>query len=307
MIASKAARCIHAAEGRSLIDFSLRRTQGTDAGMKVARSTYLAGFDATSNVLAGMAYDIPVAGTMAHSYVMAFDHEAEAFTAYAESFPAGSVFLIDTYDTLEGAKHAARVALQMKARGEKLVGVRLDSGDMVALSRKVRDILDSAGLHEVKIFASSDLDEFQIDTLLSKGAKIDAFGVGTKIGVSADAPYLNIVYKLVRFKNRNVRKTSPDKISLAGEKQIFRRLDSSGNLLEDIIGLSDETLPDAVPLLEKVMENGRCLAAFPSLQTIRERFSRNFARLDDRYKVIHQRVNYPVKISPPLKTLQKHS
>ena len=189
MIASKAARCIHAAQGRSLIDFSLRRTQGHDAGMKVARSTYLAGFARTSNVLAGLVYDIPTSGTMAHSYITAFDNEIDAFRAYSETFPNNSILLIDTYETLEGARNAVKVAKEMKKKGQSLVGVRLDSGNMVDLSQKVRKILDDANLTDVKIFASSGFDEFKIADFLSKGAKIDAFGVGTKVGVTADAPY----------------------------------------------------------------------------------------------------------------------
>lgn len=305
LIASKAARCVLAAEGRSLIDFSLRRTQGVDAGMKVARSTYIAGFDATSNVLAGMAYHLPIAGTMAHSYVTAFDTEAKAFAAYAASFPEGSVFLIDTFDTLEGANHAVRVARQMKTRGEHLVGVRLDSGDMAKLSQKVRQILDNAGLRKVKIFASGDLDEYKIAELLAQRAVIDAFGVGTKIGVSADAPYLNIVYKLVRFKDRDIRKTSAGKIYLAGKKQVFRKSGADNRYREDVIGLRNEEIPDTARLLVKVMQNGKPLKAHPSIQTIRKRFDRNLSCLSDRYKLLFERVVYPAGISPGLAKLQK--
>jgi len=206
MIASKAARCVHAAKGRPLIDFSLRRTHEKDAGMKVARSTYIAGFNATSNVLAGKTYGIPISGTMAHSYISAFDSELDAFSAYSDTFPENSIFLVDTYDTIEGAHNAVKVAKKMEEKGHFLTGVRLDSGDMVMLSKKVRKILDEAGLLNVKIFASSGFDEFKIADCISKGAKIDAFGVGTKVGVSADAPYLDIVYKIVRFKDRDTRK-----------------------------------------------------------------------------------------------------
>jgi nicotinate phosphoribosyltransferase len=192
MVASKAARCIHAAKGRPLIDFSLRRTQGQDAGNKVARSTYLAGFAATSNVLAGKIYDIPISGTMAHSYIAAFDSELDAFSAYSETFPDNSIFLIDTYDTLEGARNAVKAAKAMKKRGNSLIGVRLDSGDMADLSQKVRKIFDDAELFDVKIFVSSGFDEFKIEKVISEDAKIDAFGVGTKVGVSADAPYVPV-------------------------------------------------------------------------------------------------------------------
>ncbi|MBW1699069.1 MAG: nicotinate phosphoribosyltransferase [Deltaproteobacteria bacterium] len=307
MIATKAARCVHAAGGRAVIDFSLRRTQGRDAGMKVARSGYIAGFAGTSNVLAGKIYGIPVSGTMAHSYVTAFDSELEAFSAYSKTFPQSTVLLIDTYDTLQGARNAAAVAREMKKKGASLVGVRLDSGDMAELSRQVRKILDDAGFAEVKIFASSGFDEYKVADVLSRGAKIDAFGVGTKVGVSADEPYVDIVYKMVRFKDRDVRKLSPGKITLAGEKQVFRKFDSKGQYVEDIIGLRDEIIEDAKPLLVKVMENGTRTLPSPSLEEIRGRFEDNFSRLNPKYKDILQQHHYPVRLSARLKALQERT
>lgn len=307
MIASKAARCVHVAGNRPLIDFSLRRTQGQDAGHNVARSTYLAGFAATSNVLAGQIYGIPISGTMAHSYIEAFSGDLAAFSAYSETFPDNSIFLIDTYNTIDGAKHAITVAKQMKEKGHSLIGVRLDSGDMVELSQKVRKIFDDAGLSDVKIFASSGFDEFKIANVISQGAKIDAFGVGTKVGVSADAPYLDVVYKMVHFKDRDVRKLSPGKITLAGEKQVFRKSDPNGRYLEDIIGLRDDIVDQGTPLLKKVMENGEILQPHPSLQAIRESFKKNFALLDERYKAILEYNAYPVKLSKHLKILQERT
>jgi nicotinate phosphoribosyltransferase len=307
MIASKAARCVHVAGNRPLIDFSLRRTQGQDAGHNVARSTYLAGFAATSNVLAGQIYGIPISGTMAHSYIEAFSGDLAAFSAYSETFPDNSIFLIDTYNTIDGAKHAITVAKQMKEKGHSLIGVRLDSGDMVELSQKVRKIFDDAGLSVVKIFASSGFDEFKIANVISQGAKIDAFGVGTKVGVSADAPYLDVVYKMVHFKDRDVRKLSPGKITLAGEKQVFRKSDPNGRYLEDIIGLRDDIVDQGTPLLKKVMENGEILQPHPSLQAIRESFKKNFALLDERYKAILEYNAYPVKLSKHLKILQERT
>ena len=307
MIASKAARCFHAADGRPLIDFSLRRTQGQDAGIKVARSTFIAGFEATSNVLAGKMYGIPISGTMAHSYVSAFDNERDAFFAYADTFPDHSIFLIDTYDSVEGARHAAVVAKEMQKKGHTLIGVRLDSGDMASLSREVRKILDDAGLLDVKIFASSGFDEFKIAKVISDGALIDAFGVGTKVGVSADAPFVDVVYKMVRFKGRNVRKLSPGKVTLAGEKQVFRKSDQNGRYSEDIIGQRDEAIAEGKPLLEKVMENGKLLRTHPQLHVLQERFKKNFAALEDRYKSIQDHKAYPVKLSTRLKNLQKQS
>lgn len=306
MIASKASRCIHAAKGRPLIDFSLRRTQGIDAGIRVARSTYLAGFTATSNVSAAKKYGIPPSGTMAHSFVTAFEDEVEAFSAYAKLYPNHAVFLIDTYDTVQGAKNAVTVAEEMAKDGKRLIGVRLDSGDMADLSIKVREIFDAAGLPEVKIFASSGFDEYKIRDILSEGAEIDAFGVGTKVGVSADAPYLDIVYKMVKLGDKNVRKYSPGKITLAGEKQVFRKTEANGKYLEDMIGRRSETVSGAAPLLKTVMENGKIVIPHPDLQTLRERFKNNFKLLDDRYKALETDESYPVSITEALQTLQEN-
>jgi len=305
LIASKAARCVHAANGLPLIDFSLRRTQGQDAGLHVARSTHIVGFTATSNVLAGKMYHIPISGTMAHSFVMAFEKEMDAFSAYSKTFPHNTVLLIDTYDTLEGARNAARIAHEMKTRNASLMGVRLDSGDMVDLSVKVRNILDEAGLHDVKILVSSGFDEYGIADVLSKGAKIDGFGVGTKLGVSADAPFMDIVYKLARLNDRDVRKLSPGKVTLAGKKQVFRSTDSTGTYREDIIGCRNERIEESMPLLEKVMENGKIHGPYPSLQIIRDRFKHNFSCLPEKYKDLSQDTpRYPVKLSRQLEDLQ---
>ena len=304
LIATKASRCVCAAVGRPLIDFSLRRTQGQDAGMQVARNTYLAGFAGTSNVLAGKHYGIPISGTMAHSYVSAFDNEKEAFTAYAQMFPNNSVFLIDTYDTLQGARHAVEVALAMQKQNKQLMGVRLDSGDMVELSRQVRSILDEAGLAAVKIFASSSFDEYKIDEVIFQGACIDAFGVGTKVGVSADAPYLDIVYKLVRFNHREIYKLSPGKINLAGSKQIFRRLDANGQMLADIIGLRKEEIDGAKPILKRVMKKGRRVLPGRSLKQIRNDTADQLAMLDERYKSIRGEIVFPVTVSEALRKRQ---
>jgi nicotinate phosphoribosyltransferase len=307
LIATKAARCVYAAKDRALVDFSLRRTHGHYAGIKVARCTYLSGFSGTSNVLAGKIYDIPISGTMAHSYVTAFDSELAAFFAFSETFPQNTVLLIDTYDTVTGAKNAVTVAKEMKKRGASLAGVRLDSGDMSALSQEVRKILDDAGFPEVKIFASSGFDEIKIADVLSRGAKIDAFGVGTKVGVSADTPYLDIVYKMVRFKDRDVRKLSPGKITLSGKKQVFRKMRDHGQYVEDIIGVRNETIKDTRPLLLKVMENGSQLYLSPSLQEIQNQFKQNFLFLDEKYKNIHETHRYPVKLSSRLKALQERT
>ncbi|MGC8494943.1 MAG: nicotinate phosphoribosyltransferase [Syntrophobacteraceae bacterium] len=301
-IATKAARCVHAAGGRNLVDFSLRRTQGTDAGMKVARASFLAGFKATSNVLAGNQYSIPVSGTMAHSFVLSFEEEIEAFRAFARTFPDRTVLLIDTYDTVSGAKKAAEVGREMLERGQTLKGVRLDSGDIAKLSREVRRILDEAGLKDVVIFASGGFDEFGIEEALSRGAAIDAFGVGTKMGVSADAPYNDIAYKLVEYDGRPVLKLSRAKKTLVNQKQVFRET-REGKMIGDTIGMRAEILPGK-PLLECVMRGGKRVAAPEPLARIRERFLAEFLTLPDSHKSIKNAENYPVRLSPMLEKAQ---
>ncbi|MCK4487932.1 MAG: nicotinate phosphoribosyltransferase [Desulfobacterales bacterium] len=305
MIATKAARCVHAARGRRLVDFSLRRSQGIDAGLKVARSTYIAGFVATSNVLAGKLYGIPISGTMAHSYISSFGDEIEAFRAFARSFPQKTILLIDTYDTVAGARNAAIVGQEMAKEGGRLLGVRLDSGDMTLLSQQVRNVLDEAGLRDVEIFASSGFDEYKIARTLKEDARIDAFGVGTKMGVSADAPYFDMAYKLVQYGERPIMKLSTGKVNLAGGKQVFRKTDHQGQFLEDIIGTRDETFEAACPLLEPVMQDGKLLRKHPSLEEIRERFRKNFAALDEKYKTLDGAHLYPVKLSARLSALQE--
>lgn len=304
LIASKAARATAVAGPRQLVDFSLRRTHGTDAGLKVARATYLAGFIGTSNVLAGKIYGLPIFGTMAHSYITSFPSEIEAFRAFARTFPERTVLLIDTYDTVIGAKKAIAVAKEMAARGQQLRGVRLDSGDMAALSQEVRQLLREAGLEEVTIFASGGFDEYKIARTLAAGGDIDAFGVGTKVGVSADAPYFDIAYKLVRYGDRPVMKLSTDKVTLVDKKQVFRFYDAAGLMQEDVIALRDEAVPGGEPLLRPVMREGRVLAPLPSLQESREYFLREFARLPIKYKELRQPPQYPVRLSPGLATVQ---
>src|SRR5438874_230481 len=203
-LASKAARCVLAAAGRDLVDFSFRRTHGVEAAMAVARTSALTGFVATSNVEAAREFGLPAAGTMAHSYVEAFRGEEEAFRAFAGDYPDRCTFLVNTYDTLEGIRRAVAVIEELKLAGR--VGIRLDSGDLAELARDARAMLDDAGHPEVRVFASGGLDEYQIEALVAARAPIDAFGVGTLMGVSADAPYLDTVYKLVQYGGRPVMK-----------------------------------------------------------------------------------------------------
>jgi nicotinate phosphoribosyltransferase len=301
-IACKAARCFHAAGGRPLIDFSLRRTQGVDAAMKVARASYIAGFVGSSNVLAEKVYGIPASGTMAHSFITSFVDEIDAFRAFAETFPNNTVLLIDTYDTVAGARKAAIVGREMKQRGARLAGVRLDSGDMVALSRQVRKVLDEAGLEDVKIFASGNFDELKIADHIGRGCAIDAFGVGTKMGVSADAPYCDMAYKLVEYAGRPVLKLSSGKKTLVSQKQVFR-ITRDHRLVEDFIALKNEAI-GGEPMLQTVMENGRRLLSPEPLEIIRDRFRREFAQLDDRFKAIDTPDEYPVLLGEALQELQ---
>ena len=304
LVATKAARSVQAARGRPVIDFSLRRTHGTDAGLKVARASYIAGFAATSNILAGLTYGIPLSGTMAHSYIGSYEQEIEALRAFARSFPERSILLIDTYDTIGGAHEAVKVASEMAARGQRLRGVRIDSGDLLADGREVRRILDEAGLHDVQIVASGGLDEFRLDELSKANAPYDIYGVGTKMGVSADAPWADMAYKLVRYAERPVLKLSAGKVSLPDAKQVFR-VTVKGQLRHDIIARRDERVDGAEPLLRPVMAEGRITAALPSLEEIRERLRQELARLDDRYKAIRAPDLYPVRLSPGLQALKE--
>ena len=257
LLATKSARCVDAANGRPLADFAARRTHGSEASLRMARASYMAGFGATSNVLAARRYGIPPTGTMAHSYITGFDDEADAFRAYARRFPDRSILLLDTYDTVNAARIAVDVAKELEADGHRLTGVRLDSGDFDDLSRQVRRILDDAGLDYVRIVASGGLDEYELERLIQGGAPIDMFGVGTRVGVSADAPYCDMVYKMVCYDGRPVMKLSAGKASLPGGKQVFRQYDADGKMAGDVIALEDETAESGQPLLTLAMTDGR--------------------------------------------------
>jgi nicotinate phosphoribosyltransferase len=304
LIATKAARCLHAADGRGVVDFSLRRAQGVDAGLKVARASYLAGFEGTSDVLAGKRYGIPIVGTMAHSFILSFEREIDAFRRFADSFPNSSTFLIDTFDTVAGARKAVEVGREMARRGKRLRAVRLDSGDLAALSRQVRRILDDAGFDDVAIVASGGLDEYELDDLSKTNAPINSYGVGTKMGVSGDAPWFDMAYKLVEHEDRPVLKLSTGKATLPGKKQVFRFLDERRRLVKDVIGIRGDSVAGAEPLLDKVMENGKIGRGLPTLTAIRSRFLEEFGRLDDRYKAIRNPATYPVELSPKLAALK---
>src|SRR3990170_4858602 len=307
MIATKASRVVIAAKGKSIVEFGLRREHGIDAGMKVARCSYIAGCQGTSNVLAGLSYGIPVFGTMAHSFVMSYEKEIDAFRAFAKTFPNKSTLLIDTYDDIAGAEKAATVAKELAKKGCRLDGVRLDSGDLTKISKKVRKLLDKKGLRYVRIFASGDLDEFKVAELLKNDAKIDSFGVGTKMGTSADKPYVDVIYKLCETMNEKgsfspIMKLSEGKVTLPGRKQVYRFKDKQGNFERDVIALTDEKV-NGEPLLIKVMEKGEIIYDLPSLDEIRATAADNLSKLPEKYKELTNAPEYPVELSRDLERL----
>jgi nicotinate phosphoribosyltransferase len=304
-IATKASRVAMSSRGSGVYDFSLRRTHGVDSSLKVARASYIAGCNGTSNVLAGMKYKIPVVGTMAHSFVMSFQNELESFLAYARTFPKNSILLVDTYDNLKGVKNAITVAKELENTGFKLNGIRLDSGNLVKLSKKVRKILDQAGLSYVKIFASGNLDEYKIAKLLKAKAPIDSFGVGTNMGVSEDAPYCDVIYKISEVTDAKgefspTMKLSIGKKTYPGRKQIYRIFDDKGMFAKDSLALEDEGVRGA-PLLSKVMEKGKSIYSSPSIEEIRKFTQDNLLRLPEKYKKLKKARKYPVIISRGLK------
>lgn len=309
MIATKASRVVYAAKGKSVIEFGLRREHGVDAGMKVARSSYIAGCQGTSNVLAGQVYGIPVFGTMAHSFIMSYPKEIDAFRAFVKTFPNKSTLLIDTYDDISGAEKAAVIAKELEARGFRLGGVRLDSGDLAKDSKKVRKILDDQDLEYVKIFVSGDLDEYAIAELLGSNAKIDSFGVGTKMGTSADRPYLDVIYKLSETMKADgtsspIMKLSKNKITFPGRKQVYRFFDAEGNFEKDTIALAEEKM-QGEPLLVKVMEGGKLTYKLPTLEDIKANAAENLSKLPDDYKALTGAPVYPVEVSRNLLNLVK--
>jgi nicotinate phosphoribosyltransferase len=299
-IASKAARCRLAARDRQIVDFAFRRTHGADAAMAVARTTAMVGFAATSNVEAARRFGLLVSGTMAHSYIESFPSEADAFRAFAEDFPDRTTFLVDTYDTLNGVRTAIEVIRELRLVGN--LAVRLDSGELESLSRQARAILDRAGLPDVRIFASGGLDELEVDRLVQAGAPIDAFGVGTRVGVSADAPYLDSVYKLVEFDGRPVLKLSEDKATEPGRKQVFRGPEG------DVIGLRDEAPPDrSEPMLVPVMREGRRTGPRRDLGLARHLFEGDLVRLPEDARRLHGPVGPQPAFSEALRRLTEET
>jgi nicotinate phosphoribosyltransferase len=298
-IASKAARCRLAAQGRTLVDFGFRRTHGVEAAMAAARVSAIAGFVATSNVEGARRYGLTTSGTMAHSYIEAFASEVDAYRAFAEDFPDRPTFLVDTYDTEAGVRHALQVA-QERSLGDAF-SVRLDSGELDALARRVRRLLDDAGCRGAHIFVSGGLDENDIDTLVRSGAPVDAFGVGTKMGVSADAPSLDSAYKLVAYDGRPVLKLSAGKSTLPGAKQVFRNLGLGG----DVLGLREEQLPGRDPVLRPVMIAGRRMTDADTLTTMCARLTADIVALPESALRIQHPEPVPVLVSDNLERLRQ--
>jgi nicotinate phosphoribosyltransferase len=295
MLASKAVRVVEAARGRQVVDFGLRRMHGADAAIKAARAFHVAGVHATSNVAAGQAYGVRVAGTLAHSYIQAHDDESEAFRAFAQLYP-DAILLVDTYDSLKGVRKVIDLALAL-GPAFRVGAVRLDSGDLESLAVEARRLLDRAGLQHVRVFASGSLDEDGIARLVSAGAPIDGFGVGTNMGVSRDAPSLDIVYKLVEYGGQSRVKLSAGKELLPGPKQIFR-VERDGVADHDVIGKRDENLPGR-PLLERVMSHGeRNEEGRISLEGARDHAGREVNRLPERVRRLPSaRPPYAVRVS----------
>ena len=293
LVAGKAARCVAAAGGRPVIEFGTRRAHTAEAGVLAARAAYLGGCAGTSNSLAGFRYGIPVKGTAAHSWVMSFSNETESFRQLQRVLGDNTTQLIDTYDTVEGARRAAQL-------GRPIQGVRIDSGDSLALSRQVRAVLDAAGLADTEIMVTGDLDEYRIRDLVAAGAPVDCFGVGTQLATSGDAPYLNATYKMVELNiggiNRFTTKLSEDKISLPGSKQVFR--DSE----RDVLARSGEC-GRGEALLRPVLLGGRLIEPLPTLEEARCRAAESLARLPQPLRELEVAEPWPMVQSPELRAL----
>lgn len=303
-LATKAARVVSAAKGKGVYDFSLRRTQGLEASLACAKYSYMVGVQGTSNLNAGLKYRIPVAGTIAHSFVMSFEREIESFLSFAKEFPTKSIFLVDTYDVRKGIDSCLRVARFLKKRGIDLVGIRLDSGDLIGDSRYARVQLDKEGLIDTMIVASGNLDEYKIEKLLAARAPIDAFGVGSNMGVSSDSPYTDVIYKLVEIKEKGknfvpTMKISEGKSTVPCRKQVFRTFSPSGAMAADEVGLDREKLPGK-KMLRKVMEKGKRLYKEKTLEEKRKIFSQKRLTIPGALKKTDTKESYSVKISRKL-------
>lgn len=295
LIASKAARHVLLAPGKQLVDFGLRRAHGAEAGLMAARASYIAGYAGTATLLAGKLYGIPIYGTMAHSFIQVFDQESAAFMAFAESRPENLVLLIDTYDTEAAARKVVALAPNLKARGIKIHGVRLDSGDLLALSKSVRRILDEGGLQDVTIFASGGIDDEDLAAFEQENAPIDGYGIGTSLTTSFDAPAFDCAYKLQEYAGIPRRKRSAGKATWPGRKQVWRSFGNDGRMSGDVLTIEgDPQIGKA--LITPVMSNGKRIGPPPSLAEIRQRTAESLARLPEDLRRLDPHADYPVEI-----------
>jgi nicotinate phosphoribosyltransferase len=304
LIASKAARSVLTAPDKLLVDFGMRRAHGGEAGLLAARASYLAGFGGSATVCAGQQFGIPLYGTMAHSFIQAHRDESEAFEQFALANPDNVVLLIDTYDTEAGARKVVELAPLLQSRGIQITGVRLDSGDLAEHARQVRNILDNGGLTATTIFGSGDIDEYKLEQLLNQRAPIDGFGIGTRMDTSADVPYLDCAYKLQEYAGIARRKRSEGKATWPGRKQVYRRYDAEGLMVADTLTL-DDALCEGQPLLEAVMKNGRMLAPYPSLETLKKHAHKQLHSLPPALRGLSNAPVYPVQIANELADLAK--
>jgi len=299
LIASKAARHVLLAPGKQLVDFGLRRAHGAEAGIMAARASYIAGYAGTATMSAGQLYGIPIFGTMAHSFIQAFDDEVSAFEAFAESRPEGLVLLIDTYDTEAAARKVVALAPKLAARGIKIRGVRLDSGDLAALAKSVRQILDEGGLKDVIIFASGGIDDAELLHFRETGAPIDGYGIGTSLTTSFDVPALDCAYKLQEYAGVGRRKRSAGKATWPGRKQVWRNYDADGRMSGDVLSVETDTQPGE-QLIHLVMKNGRRIRPSPSLDEVRKHAAKNLAQLPEPLRRLEPDAQYPVEIGAAL-------
>ena len=303
LIASKAARLVLAAPGKTLIDFGLRRAHGAEAGLLAARACYLAGFAGSATTLAAARFGVPIFGTMAHSFIQAHDDEVEAFVHFARSRPEHATLLIDTYDTERGAARVVALAPRLAELGLKVQGVRLDSGDLADHARKVRRLLNEGGLGEVAIFASGGLDETLLQRYVAAGVPIDGYGIGTSLTTSQDAPALDCAYKLQEYAGKPKRKRSEGKATWPGRKQVHRRYADDGIMTGDVLTVEGDDQAGE-PLLRPVMLRGARTAA-PSLEAARELAARQLQRLPGHLKRLACEPAYPVEVSQRLKALAR--
>jgi nicotinate phosphoribosyltransferase len=299
LIASKAARLVLLAPGKLLVDFGLRRAHGAEAGLLAARASYLAGFSGTATMLAGKLFGIPLYGTMAHSFVQAFEDEIHSFETFAASRPDNLVLLIDTYDTEQAARKLAGLVPRLAAAGTKVRGVRLDSGDLIALSSSVRRILDEAGLGAVAIFASGGIGEAELAAMARQHAPIDGFGIGTSVTTSYDCPALDCAYKLQEYAGLPRRKRSVGKETWPGRKQVWRRYAENGRMAGDIVSVEEES-HEGEELVQPIMKSGKRIASGAPLAEARAHAAHQIERLPEPFRRLDPDASYPVQIADAL-------